>query len=156
MNPDDPNDPQISDQQRIRLKQLYSYAGSDLPDVVKRKAMKLSAMGVTTGWLWDNGGDFFQCLLHLCDPDAVTIDPAGYAAIRPLGESRYALEFCLGEPDFRSLLHPMKDALEPNLPPDFQPRLTFRSMLEAQRYLDTLLGSDTPQIPPFEAPFETA
>jgi hypothetical protein len=40
--------------------------------------------------------------------------------------------------------------------PGFHPRLIFHTMLEARRYLDTLLGSDTPQIPPFEAPFETA
>jgi hypothetical protein len=136
MNYDDPNTPPISNEKRTELKKLYSYAGTDLPDSVKQKAMELSAMGVSTGWIWDNGGDCFQCVLHLCDMDAKTIDSAGYAAIRPIGESQYALEFCLW--------------------PSCDLSLIFQTMQEAQRYLDTLLGADTPQIPPFQPPFETA
>ena len=130
INSDDPNDPQLSNQIRAALKGLYSYAGSDIPDSVRQKAKDICAMGLTPGWFWDNGGDCFQCVLHLCDIDAETTDPAGYAAIRPFGSSQYALEFCLE--------------------PGFDPRFIFDTMLEAQRHLDALLGSDTPQIPPFE------
>jgi hypothetical protein len=136
----DPNDPQISDQERAKLKRLYPYSGANLPDSVRQNARDISDMRLSTGWFWDNGGPFFQCVLHLCDIDAETIDPAGHAAIRPLGESQYALEFVLW----------------PKWADGFYPRLIFHTMLEAQRYLDTLLGVDTPQIPRFETPFETA
>jgi hypothetical protein len=123
MNTDDPNDPQISNQIRAKLKRVFPYGGSN---ILRQNARDL---GLTTGWFWDNGGDFFQCVLHLCDIDGKTIEPAGYAAIRPIGGSPYALEFCLGT--------------------GFSPGLIFHTMQEAQRYLDTLLGADTPQIPPW-------
>ena len=84
------------------------------------------------GWQWDDGSGFYQCELELCDMDADHIDPAGYVAIRPLGQGEYALIFviCAGWAK------------------GFDPRnLIFQTMQEAKRYLDTLPAAETPGIP---------
>jgi hypothetical protein len=64
--------------------------------------------------------------------DADHIDPAGYVAIRPLGQGECALIFviCAGWAK------------------GFDPRnLIFQTVQEAKRYLDMLLAADTPEIP---------
>jgi len=64
--------------------------------------------------------------------DADHIDPAGYVAIRPLGQDKCALIFviCAG------------------WAVGFDPRnLIFPTMQGAKRYLDMLLAADTPKIP---------
>jgi hypothetical protein len=90
----------ISNQIRAKLKRLCPYVGSYIPNSVRQDARKywqpLYDAGKEPGWFWDDGGDFFQCVLPICDLDAKTIDPAGYVAIRPLEGDQYALVFVLG------------------------------------------------------------
>jgi hypothetical protein len=116
----------ISKQIRAKLKRLCPYFGSYIPNSVRQDA------GEDPGWFWDDGGDFFQCVLPICDIDAETIDPAGYVAIRPLEKDQYALVFVI--------CPRWADGFEPS-------NLIFETMQEAKHYLDTLLAADTPEIP---------
>ena len=62
--------------------------------------------------------------------DADHIDPAGYVAIRPLGQDKCALIFII--------VVRWADSFDPR-------NLIFHSMLEAKRCLDMLLAADTPK-----------
>jgi hypothetical protein len=116
---------------REKLKRLSPYIGADVPESVRQKAREFwptHHMEEDAGWHCD--GDVIGWELELCDIDADFIDPAGYAAIRPLGQGEFALEFVI-----IASFH-------------FHPKnLIFQTVQEAQRYLDTLLAADTPKIP---------
>jgi hypothetical protein len=126
----------ISNEIRAKLKRLCPYVGSYIPSSVRRDARKywqpLYDTGKDPGWFWDDDGDFFQCVLPICDIDAETIDPAGYVAIRPLEGDQYALVFVL--------CPKWADGFDPS-------NLIFDTVQEAKHYLDTLLAVDTPEIP---------
>jgi len=127
----------ISHQIRSKLKRLCPYVGSDIPASVRQNARNYwweprYDPNKDPGWKWDDGSDFYQCELLLCDMDADTIDPAGYVAIRPLEEDKFALIFVLC----------------PKWAEDFDPsNLAFDSIKEAKQYLDPLLAFNTPEIP---------
>jgi hypothetical protein len=121
---------------RAKLKRLCPYVGSYIPNSVRENARDFWPAPYDpdkhAGWQWDDGSGFYQCELELCDMDADHIDPAGYVAIRPLGQGECALIFviCAGWAK------------------GFDPRnLIFQTVQEAKRYLDTLLAADTPEIP---------
>jgi hypothetical protein len=124
---------------RARLKRLCPYVGRDIPDSVKENARHVFPYGLKyAGWQWEqDGGEHYQCELELCDMDADTIDPAGYVAIRPIGQNKYALIFviCAG----------WAKGFDPE-------ELVFPSMQEAQHFLDRLLAAETPA-GPFLIPF---
>jgi hypothetical protein len=122
----------IPEQIRAKLKQLYPYVGSYIPDSVRQNGIERTRAGYTPGWFWDDGGDFLQCVLHICDMDAKTIDSAGYVAIIPLDQDQYALVFVVGLK--------WADGFDPS-------NLIFDTMQEAKHYLDMLLAVDTPEIP---------
>ena len=126
----------ISKEIRAKLKRLCPYVGSYIPNSVRENARQFWRTPFDpdkyAGWQWDDGSGFYQCELELCDMDADHIDPAGYVAIRPLGQDKCALIFviCAG------------------WAVGFDPRnLIFPTMQGAKRYLDMLLAADTPKIP---------
>jgi hypothetical protein len=125
-------EPNISKEIRANLKRLCPYVGSNIPDSVRENARDLwwdcYDPAKSGHWQWDDGSGVYQCELELCDLDAETVDPAGYVAIRPIGQGKYALTFVLDK--------------------KYDPGdVTFSSILEAKRFLDTLLAADTPEIP---------
>jgi len=87
----------------------------------------------------------------LCDMDATTIDTAGYVAIRPLEQDKYALIFMLGIPELSGPKKKFEDFSDPETflsdPPRYRKDLIFDSIQEAKRCLDALLAADTPEIP---------
>ena len=126
----------ISKEIRGKLKRLCPYVGSNIPNSVRAKAREFwpAPYGPDeyADWQWDDGSGFYQCELELCDMDADHVDPAGYVAIRPLGQGECALIFVICGGWTKR----------------FDPRnLIFQTMQEAKRYLDTLLAADTPEIP---------
>jgi hypothetical protein len=129
----------ISKEIRAELKRLCPYVGSNIPDSVRENARELCNrtdphdVDEAFGWHWDHGSGIYQCELELCDLDNDwTIDPAGYVAIRPLKQGKFALVFdsCLSSAD------------------EIDPRnLRFPTVQEAKQFLDSLLAADTPEIP---------
>jgi len=116
-----------------KMKRLCPYVGPNIPDRARQNAKEFWPPPLDpdeyAGWQWDAGSGHYQAELELCDLTATTIDPSGYAAIRPLGPNKFVLIFvgCFGSPG--------ED-------------LTFLTMQEAKRYLDTLLAAKSPEIPP--------
>jgi len=144
--------PQISKEVRAKLKRLCPYIGPNVPESVRQSARGFWGDRYdpenTGQWLWDDGSGAYQCEVELCDMDAKTCDPAGYVAIRPLEQDKYALIFMLGIPE---LSGPPAPWLLPETflsdPPSYRKNLIFDSIQEAKRYLDTLIAYPTPDIP---------
>jgi hypothetical protein len=124
----------IPNEIRARLKRLSPYAGPFVPDSVRENAKYVwpahCDQSKCAGWIWEGGSGVYQCELELCDLDEETvIDPAGYVAIRPLEDGRWALIFVISgiKWDPEDLVFPTKEA--------------------AKHYLDTLLAAETPLLP---------
>ena len=85
----------ISKKIRGKLKRLCPYVGSNIPNSVREKARDFWAPydpDKYAGWQWDDGSGFYQCELELCDMATDIIEPAGYVAIRPMGQGECALD----------------------------------------------------------------
>ena len=126
----------ISKEIRAKLKRLCPYVGSYIPNSVRENARQFWQAPFdpdeSACWHWDDGSGFHQCELKLCDLDADHIDPAGYVAVRPLEQGKWALIFVI--------CARWADGFDPS-------NLIFHTMQGTKRYLDTLLAADTPEIP---------
>lgn len=120
---------------RAKLKRLCPYQGASIPESVRQMGKGYWGPKYPEQhghWFWDDGdGDGWQYVLHLCDMDVDTCNPAGHVAIIPLKNGKYRLNFVIA----------YGGATE------FNPEnLIFGSTEEAKRFLDRLLAFNTPEI----------
>jgi hypothetical protein len=130
-------DQYIPDHTRALLKRLCPYQGASIPEAVRRMGKGYWGPEYPEQhghWHWDDGdGDGWQYVLHLCDMDSHTCDPAGHVANRPIKDGECLLMFfvSVGRP-WGSI--PIED-------------FVFPSPEAAKAFLDPLLAYSTPPLP---------